>query len=255
MSLVTGLVPIDEVVYFDVCTHNPSTGAVSDADATPTFDVYEEATDTGLLGATNFTKRTSLTGNYRGTFTASAANGFEAGKWYSVIASATVNSIAAKKNCGSFRVAPAETQAGVPKIDVAYWIGTASLLVGGLPSVNATTITAGIIAAATFAANALDAVWSTATRALTDKASFTLSSTGNNSVADALLDRDMSTGTDSGSTTVRTPRQALRALRNKTGIAGNTLTVTKENDVTASWTATVTTAAGDPLSEIDPAGP
>lgn len=47
------------------------------------------------------------------------------------------------------------------------WAGTATTLTGGLPDVNMKTITAGIIAAASFAANALDAVWSTATRVLT----------------------------------------------------------------------------------------
>jgi hypothetical protein len=74
--------------------------------------------------------------------------------------------------------------------------------------------------------------------------------------ADALLDRDMSTGADSGSTTVRTPRQALRFLRNKWSIAGSTLTVTKENDSTASWTAAVTgTSGADPITASDPAGP
>lgn len=75
-------------------------------------------------------------------------------------------------------------------------------------------------------------------------------------VADALLDRDMSSGTDSGSTTVRTVRQALRFLRNKWSISGSTLTVTKENDTTASWTAQVTgTAGADPITSSDPAGP
>jgi hypothetical protein len=73
--------------------------------------------------------------------------------------------------------------------------------------------------------------------------------------ADALLDRDMSAGDDNGSTTVRTPRQALRFSRNKWSIAGGTLTVTKEDDSTTSWTASVTTAAGDPVTGTDPAGP
>lgn len=71
--------------------------------------------------------------------------------------------------------------------------------------------------------------------------------------ADALLDRDMSTGTDSGSATVRTVRQALRVLRNRVAIAAGTMTVYKENDSTASFTGAVTTAAGNPISEIDPA--
>lgn len=109
-------IPLDEVVYFDIVTHNPTTGGISAADSTPTFDVYEEASDTGMLGSTNFTVRTALTGSYRGTFTASAANGFEAGKWYSVIATATVASTQAKKVCLGFRLAIAETTVGSPNV-------------------------------------------------------------------------------------------------------------------------------------------
>lgn len=75
-------------------------------------------------------------------------------------------------------------------------------------------------------------------------------------IADAVLNRDMSTGTDSGSSTVRTPRQALRFLRNKWSIAAGTLTVTKEDDSTESWTAAVTdSASADPVTAVDPAGP
>lgn len=75
-------------------------------------------------------------------------------------------------------------------------------------------------------------------------------------IADAILDRDMSTGTDSGSTTVRTTRQALRAIRNKTTFAAGSLTVTKEDDSTTSWTAAVSTdAAALPIVGIDPTGP
>jgi len=51
---------------------------------------------------------------------------------------------------------------------------------------NITAITSGIIAAASFASGALDAVWSTATRALTDKAGFALSSAGVQAIWDAL---------------------------------------------------------------------
>lgn len=74
-----------------------------------------------------------------------------------------------------------------------------------------------------------------------------------NSIADAILDRDMSTGTDSGSPSVRTVRQALRSNRNKVAISGGTMTVYKEDDTTASWTATIATTAGDPISSVDPA--
>lgn len=86
-----------------------------------------------------------------------------------------------------------------------------------------------------------------------DKTGYALTAGERTSVADALLDRDMATGTDSGSATVRTVRQALRFLRNKWSISGGTLTVTKEDDTTASWTGAVTTTAGNPVSAVDPA--
>lgn len=83
-----------------------------------------------------------------------------------------------------------------------------------------------------------------------------LSATGNVAIADALLDRDMATGADSGSTTVRTPRQALRFLRNKWAIVTGTLTVYKEDDTTSSWTGAVTIdASAQPITASDPAGP
>lgn len=156
------LIPIDEVVHFDVCTHVASTGAVSDADSAPTFSVYEEDTDTAILGPTSMTKRTSLTGNYRGNFTTSAANGFEAGKWYSVIVSATVSTVAAKTVVMHFRVAPAESSAGVPKGDVSHFGGTAGTFASGRPEVNTTHAAgtawgSGAITAASIAADAITA--------------------------------------------------------------------------------------------------
>jgi hypothetical protein len=75
--------------------------------------------------------------------------------------------------------------------------------------------------------------------------------------ADGLLNRDMSTGADSGSTTVRTPRQAFRILRNKWTIDSDGLqTITKEDDTTASWTQQLATdASATPVVGTDPAGP
>lgn len=69
--------------------------------------------------------------------------------------------------------------------------------------------------------------------------------------ADALLNRDMSAVSD---TTARSPLNALRFLRNKWSVSGTTLTVTKEDDSTSAWTATVTTdATADPITGNDPA--
>jgi len=75
-----------------------------------------------------------------------------------------------------------------------------------------------------------------------------------NRLADAYLDRDMSAGTDSGSATVRTVRQALRFLRNKWTLSAGTLSVKKEDDSTESWSSTLTSdAAAVPVIGSDPA--
>ena len=72
-------------------------------------------------------------------------------------------------------------------------------------------------------------------------------------VAVAILDTLLSAG-DADALNARTVRSALRALRNKTSIAAGTMTVCKENDSDAAWTAAATTdPAAEPITEIDPA--
>lgn len=86
-----------------------------------------------------------------------------------------------------------------------------------------------------------------------DKTGYTLTAAQHTSIADAFLDRDMSTGTDSGSASVRTARQALRFLRNKWAINDVTMVVYKEDDTTPSWTSVMTaTASATPITASDP---
>lgn len=128
---------------------------------------------------------------------------------------------------------------------------------------NTTNITAGVITTTTNLTTnndktgySLVAGYDLAKTAAQAGDAMALTSGERNSTADALLNRDLSTGSDSGSTTVRTTRQAMRFLRNKWSIAAGTLTVCKEDDVTASWTAAVSTdAAALPIISNDPAGP
>lgn len=68
-------------------------------------------------------------------------------------------------------------------------------------------------------------------------------------VADRILGRSRAGGADGG----RTVGQALAILRNKWSIAGGILTVTEDDDTTPLYTATVTTAASDPVQAVDPA--
>jgi hypothetical protein len=69
--------------------------------------------------------------------------------------------------------------------------------------------------------------------------------------ADALLNRDMASVSD---TNARSPLNALRFLRNKFDTTGGTLTVKKENDTTTAWTAVLTSdPAAEPVTGSDPA--
>lgn len=67
-------------------------------------------------------------------------------------------------------------------------------------------------------------------------------------IADAILARNLAGGLDGG----RTVRDALRASRNRTSIAGSTLTVYAEDDITPAWTAAIVTAPRDALQSVDP---
>jgi hypothetical protein len=81
-------------------------------------------------------------------------------------------------------------------------------------------------------------------------ASVSLSAGDLNSIADAILKRDMSAISGEAS---RSLLNAIRFLRNKWNLSSGTLTVTKEDDSTSAWTAAVTTdAAAEPVTGSDP---
>jgi len=69
--------------------------------------------------------------------------------------------------------------------------------------------------------------------------------------ADALLNRDFAAVSD---TNARTLLNAARFLRNKFSSLAGVLTVTKEDDSTTAWTATLTSdPTAEPVTGIDPA--
>jgi len=105
---------------------------------------------------------------------------------------------------------------------------------------NLSGIAAGTIQAASFAASAIDAA--------------ALATDAVNEIADGFLDRNMATGADSGSSAVRTPRDALRALRNRVASDTTQIYVYEEDDTTVKWTASITTveSTNDHISGADP---
>lgn len=123
--------PLNDPFSFTAGTHSPTTGAVTDADSTPVFDVYQGSNDTPILANQSMTKRGSATGTYRGTFTVSVANGFTVGQWVNVVTKATVGGIAAIIPDVTFRVDVTEVTAGVVPASVAGSVGSVVGNVGG----------------------------------------------------------------------------------------------------------------------------
>lgn len=107
-------------------------------------------------------------------------------------------------------------------------------------------IASGGISATSFAAGAIDA----AAIGADAIGSAELADSAGDDIADRILARDL-VGGSSGSS--RSIRNALRTLRNRVRVASGTATIYEEDDATPAYTATVTTAAGNPITEVDPA--
>jgi hypothetical protein len=97
-------VEIGSYLTFSITTHDPTTGAATDADAAPAYYIYEDETGTALLNGTmTILDNANTTGFYTERVACTAANGFEDDKSYNIYIEATVNAIAGAISYG-FRV-------------------------------------------------------------------------------------------------------------------------------------------------------
>jgi hypothetical protein len=88
-------VEIGDNLVFSVTTHTFATGALTDADAAPTYRIYEDETAAAILtGSMAKLDDDNTTGFYSESIACTSANGFENGKTYTVYISAAVDSIA-----------------------------------------------------------------------------------------------------------------------------------------------------------------
>jgi hypothetical protein len=112
------MVPVlEETIYLDFIVSS-GTGPATDADALPTSEVCENGTDTAIVTPT-VVKRSGKTGNYYVPVACTAANGFEAGKSYNVVVTATVGGVAGcKEVVGRFQMrAHSEDNVNVSSVD------------------------------------------------------------------------------------------------------------------------------------------
>lgn len=79
-------------LVFSICTHDPDTGVLTDADAAPAYRIYEDETATAILNDTMAKLDDgNTTGFYTELIAVTTANGFESGKTYTVYIEATVD--------------------------------------------------------------------------------------------------------------------------------------------------------------------
>lgn len=86
-------VQIDDNLVFSITTHDPDTGVLTDADAVPTWRLYEDETGAAILnGDMAKLDDGNTTGFYTELVACSVGNGFEDGKSYTIYIEATVDS-------------------------------------------------------------------------------------------------------------------------------------------------------------------
>jgi hypothetical protein len=125
---------------FSVCTHDPDTGVLTDADAAPIYRVYEdEDTPPLLTGVMALLDPVSTDGFYTEQIACTTGNGFEARKSYNIYVEATVDGDTGGI-CYAFRVLDAPSPAtgveftytvveadGTPIAGVKVWFTTDAL--------------------------------------------------------------------------------------------------------------------------------
>lgn len=120
-------VQIEDTLVIHCGTSNPSTGAATDADSTPTVTVEEDGVAMGYAP----TVQNVTTGLYRVSIVASAANGFEAGKRYSVYIVATVGGVTGRDGIAEFDVLNATNdtiETGIGNILTALGLAPAAIV-------------------------------------------------------------------------------------------------------------------------------
>lgn len=212
-----GDIRLGDTIDIKFTTRSFSTGAPTTLAGTPVISAYVGNSLTQITaGITLTVDFDAVTGLHNVRVVASGANGYATASNYDlVITTGTVGGVSVVGEVvGSFSI---ENRLLAPS------------------AINAAAFAAGAIDAAAIAANAIGAS--------------ELAADAANEIADALLARNVAGGSSTG----RIVSEALYVLRNRTAIAAGTLTVYGTDDVAAAFTAVVTTAAGNPITEIDPA--
>jgi hypothetical protein len=87
------LITLGNTLVFSICTHDPDTGILTDADAPPTYRVYANETGAAILtGTMSKLDDGNTVGFYTESIACTTGNGFGAGNTYTVYIEASVDS-------------------------------------------------------------------------------------------------------------------------------------------------------------------
>lgn len=128
-SLAQAPLPLNQAYTCWAVLRSPSTGDLTAADATPTYEVLENGTEAAIISG-NLVARgaSSYPGEYYLSFTVSAANNFDVGSIYTARVAATVETKPDKADCPPFHVVAAEVATGVPAMLLSNGTGTGQVL-------------------------------------------------------------------------------------------------------------------------------
>ena len=86
-------VGLEDSITFSICTHDPDTGVLTDADALPSFRVYEDETAAPVAGGSMAKlDDANSTGLYASKIACTSRNGYNVSKTYTIYIEATVDS-------------------------------------------------------------------------------------------------------------------------------------------------------------------
>jgi len=127
------LVELGSNLVFSVCTHDPTTGVLTDADSVPSYRIYEEETGTAhSTGSMAKLDDANTTGFYTELLAVTTGNSFEINKTYSVYVTAAVGTDTGGMAYSFQVIAPVATAATTDEI----LVDTATTIPGTLTSIT-----------------------------------------------------------------------------------------------------------------------
>lgn len=136
-------VTIGSNLTFSITTHDPDTGVLTDADAAPTYRVYEDETGAAILNGTmTILDNANTTGFYTELIACTLGNGFENNKSYNIYIEAVVDGDTGGISYG-FRAMTAPNDPTAAAVSAAVW---AAVMEGGHTFADAMRIVLAVLA-------------------------------------------------------------------------------------------------------------